>query len=164
VKYQLEEKFDGLDSDTYLAEMIRLYGGLVRHICRNALGDRPEDTDECVSDTFVALWEKTKNGGYDSNAGSVKQYLCGIARNKAIDRYRRLAARPVALPLEGVEESSASLPGTLSEPDIAELLTQSDDETLIAEAVGGMPSPDREIFILRYCYLERVKAKANASS
>jgi RNA polymerase sigma factor (sigma-70 family) len=50
--------------------------------------------------------------------------------------------------------------GALSEPDIAELLAKQDEEALIADAVDGLLSPDREVFILRYCYLERVKAIA----
>jgi RNA polymerase sigma-70 factor (ECF subfamily) len=160
VKYEHEEKFDGLGAEAYLAEVIRLYGGLVRHICRNALGDRPEDIDECVSDSFVALWEKAKGGGYDPEAGDVKQYLCGIARNKAIDRYRKIAARPVTLPLDDADGGAAATPGTLAEPDIAELFAQGDDEALMIEAVGNLPSPGREIFVLRYYYLERVKAIA----
>jgi RNA polymerase sigma-70 factor (ECF subfamily) len=160
VKHEYEEKFGGLGAEAYLAEVIRRYGGLVRHICRNALGNRPEDIDECVSDSFVALWEKAKGGGYDQDAGDVKQYLCGIARNKAIDRYRKLAARPVTLPLNDADGGAAAAPGTLAEPDIAELFAQGDDEALMIEAVGNLPSPGREIFVLRYYYLERVKAIA----
>jgi RNA polymerase sigma-70 factor (ECF subfamily) len=160
VKEKQEERFESLDANAYLTQVIRQYGGLVRHICRNALGDRPEDIDECVSDSFVALWLKAKSGGYDPDAGDVKPYLCGIARNKAIDRYRRLAAQPVPLSLEDAESSGISRLGTLSEPDIAELLAQSDDAAFIAEAVGDLPSPSREIFVLRYCYLERVKSIA----
>jgi RNA polymerase sigma-70 factor (ECF subfamily) len=160
VKYEHEEKFGGLDAEACLGEVIRLYGGLVRHICRNALGDRPEDIDECVSDSFVALWEKAKGGGYEPEAGDVKSYLCGIARNKAIDRYRKIAARPVTLPLDDAVEDGTATPGTLSEPDIAELFAQGDDEALMIEAVGNLPSPGREIFVLRYYYLERVKAIA----
>jgi RNA polymerase sigma-70 factor (ECF subfamily) len=160
VRHEHEEKFDGLDAEAYLAEVIRLYGGLVRHICRNALGDRPEDVDECVSDSFVALWEKAKGGGYDPNTGDVKQYLCGIARNKAIDRYRKIIARPATLALSDADEGVMMSSGTLSEPDIAELLAKGDDEALMVEAVGNLPSPDREIFVLRYFYLDRVKAIA----
>jgi RNA polymerase sigma-70 factor (ECF subfamily) len=148
------------DANTYLAEMIRLYGGLVRHICRNALGDRNEDVDECTSDVFVALWQKACSDCFDMSADEIKPYLCGIARNKAIDRYRKLMAQPSAIPIDGAEAGSAPPDSALSEPDIAEMFAKSDDEALIAEAVGGLPSPDREVFILRYCYLERVKAIA----
>ncbi|MDR2162550.1 MAG: sigma-70 family RNA polymerase sigma factor [Clostridiales Family XIII bacterium] len=159
VKSMLEERPAGPDANTYLPEMIRLYGGLVRHICRNALGDRPEDIDECVSDVFVALWEKVRSGGYDPDVQGVKQYLCGIARNKAISRYRKVAARPQALPLDGVDEGAAAH-GVLAEPDVAELLARGDDEAMLAEAVASLPPRERDVFILRYCYLERVKAIA----
>jgi RNA polymerase sigma-70 factor (ECF subfamily) len=156
-----EKQQGGQDADAYLAEMIRRYGGLVRHICRNALGDRPEDIDECVSDAFAALWERTVRGGVDPDLGDVKRYLCGIARNKAIDRYRKLAARPLTLPLDDAGADGSAAAGALSEPDIAELLARNDQEALLAGAVGSLPSPDREVFILRYYYMERVKAIAD---
>jgi RNA polymerase sigma-70 factor (ECF subfamily) len=161
VKNIFEKQQDGQGADAYLAEMIRRYGGLVRHICRNALGDRPEDIDECVSDAFAALWERTSRGGMDPDLRDVKRYLCGIARNKAIDRYRKLAARPLTLPLDDAEADGSAAAGALSEPDIAELIARNDQEALLADAVGSLPSPDREVFILRYYYLERVKAIAD---
>jgi RNA polymerase sigma-70 factor (ECF subfamily) len=154
-----EKRLEGPDANTYLAEMIRLYGGLVRHICRNALGDRPEDIDECVSDVFVALWENVTSGRCDPRAQGVKQYLCGIARNKAIDRYRKLAARP-AVSLDEVEAGGLPLRETLSEPDFAETLARGDDAEALAEAVAALPPKSREVFVLRYCYLERVGAIA----
>jgi RNA polymerase sigma-70 factor (ECF subfamily) len=160
LEHKFGEKRGGSDANAYLAEMIRRYGGLVRHICRNALGDRPEDVDECVSDAFTALWEKAESGGYDPGAGEVKHYLCGIARNKAIDRYRKLAARPATVPISDAEAGGAAETSALSAPDIAELIEREDEASLIADAVDGLPSPDREVFILRYCYLERVKAIA----
>jgi RNA polymerase sigma-70 factor (ECF subfamily) len=169
--------------EAYLAEMIRLYGGLVRHICRNALGNNEADVDECVSDVFVALWQKVSGGadlpgaarnadgadsagaahGADGEAGqsAIKSYICGIARHKAIDRYRKLTARPATVSISDAYDGGAALGETLSEPDVAELFARGHDEAVIAKAVDGLPPTDREIFILRYYYMERVKSIAD---
>ena len=43
---------------------------------------RPQDVEECVADAFIRLWQR---GDYTAQAGTLKAYLCGIARNAAID-------------------------------------------------------------------------------
>jgi RNA polymerase sigma-70 factor (ECF subfamily) len=65
-----------------------LFGSLVRF-----LGDR-EAAAEVSQDAFMALWRRA--GQFDAAAGSLSSWLLGIARNRAIDRYRAEGRRPNA--------------------------------------------------------------------
>ena len=57
-----------------------------------------QDAEECVADAFIYLWEHPDK--FDPGKGSLKSWLCMVARCKAIDRYRTLS-RHSTVPLEG---------------------------------------------------------------
>lgn len=82
----------------------QLFGSVVRF-----LGDR-EAAAEVVQDAFLALWRRA--GQFDATAGSLSAWLLGIARNRAIDRFRADARRAASrsIPL------SALLPDERDEP------------------------------------------------
>jgi RNA polymerase sigma-70 factor (ECF subfamily) len=63
-----------------------LFGSLVRF-----LGDR-EAAAEVTQDAFMALWRRAAQ--FDAAAGSLSSWLLGIARNRAIDRFRAEGRRP----------------------------------------------------------------------
>ena len=48
-----------------------------------------QDTEECVQDFFVKLWKTIPT--YNEKLGNFETWLLTIARNFAIDRYRKLA-------------------------------------------------------------------------
>ena len=56
-----------------------------------------QDVEECVADTFIYLWEHPEK--FDPEKGSLKSWLCIVARSRAIDRFREITRRGV-LPLE----------------------------------------------------------------
>ena len=66
----------------------QLFGAVVRF-----LGDR-EAAAEVVQDAFLALWRRTAQ--FDAAAGSLSAWLFGIARHRAIDRFRADARRVAA--------------------------------------------------------------------
>ena len=47
-----------------------------------------KDIEECISDTFVNLWQNPK--AYDPQKGSLKTYLAIIAKRRALDKYRQI--------------------------------------------------------------------------
>src|SRR5215211_3104908 len=62
-----------------------LFGSVVRFV-----GDR-EAAAEVVQDAFMALWRRARQ--FDPRAGTLLNWLLGIARNRAIDRYRAESRR-----------------------------------------------------------------------
>jgi len=159
-----------------LSDAIHRHGALVRHICRNILGDRSEDVEECAVDVFTAYWISTRRSeeaeggkrvGFDPGSGSLENYLCGIARHKALDRYRKISGQPVFYPLDAQRTNDdgdsyeQQLPESLLfDPDFAAQLDGARAAELLVEALNGLSEQDRKIFVLRYWYVERIKAIA----
>ena len=133
--------------------LLTRYGGSVKGVVQSVLGaSRPQDVEECVADAFIRLWQR---GGYTAQAGTLKAYLCGIARNAAIDRRRAIARQGGALaPLS--DDTPAP------EPDFEDAFSRAHNTALVRQAVQALPSPDREIFERRYFRREREREIAAA--
>ena len=66
-----------------LEDLMRMYGALVLHVIRQVLGsDRPGDVEECATDVWLAVWQKTAL--YDPDRSSLKTWVCMLARHRAI--------------------------------------------------------------------------------
>ena len=77
------------DESTY-QELFQAYAKLLWTVAGGVLGScagAEQDIEECVSDAFITLWNHPEK--YDPSRGSLKSYLCRIAKNKAIDIWRR---------------------------------------------------------------------------
>jgi RNA polymerase sigma-70 factor (ECF subfamily) len=103
----------------------QLFGSLVRF-----LGDR-EAAAEVVQDAFLALWRRAAQ--FDAAAGSLSAWLFGIARHRAIDRFRsdarRASSRSVPL--------SALLPDERGEPARAGVLPDVPASSLLDAGPGS---------------------------
>ena len=58
------------------------YGALCRSVAQRLLAD-PRDTEECVSDTYLRVW----NAIPPERPRSLRAYLARVTRNLALDRY-----------------------------------------------------------------------------
>ena len=126
-----------------LQAMIRDYGALVLFVVRGILSGCPaEDVEECVSDTFLYIYENRQR--LDFRRGSVKAYLCTVARSKALDRVRRLRRERIE-PKE--PEQLKNLSAYPSAEEIA--LSNVERETLI-DGILALGEPDSRILLCRY--------------
>ena len=123
---------------------INQYGNSVKTICKAILvGFSEEDVEEAVSDTFVGLWKAVDKIKSDRETG-LKEYLYGIARKTALNRRRKLAKQHTTQNIEdSVEVASVE--------DLEKNVKDKVDCRIIYELINAMKSPDKEIFILRYC-------------
>lgn len=134
-----------------LETAIDLYGGAVKTICTNILGfDHFADVEECLSDVFVDLWKNVE--GYKKEKGSLKSYVYAIARHKAIDRLRmnRKSRRDSVLDQEDMQVHI----------NFTDEMANKINATILQEVIDELPSPDKEIFIYRYYFYEKVKTIA----
>lgn len=143
---QLHEEKDLLqilrrDPQMGLKEILSRYGGVLHGIVRRILPDE-RDVEECLSDVLVTCWRKAET--LEEENSNLRAWLIVTARNKALDRYRRLRRETV----EPLPEDFELIADELVEP------RQSEAEALIAELVEGLQPPDREIFIRRYYGLQ----------
>jgi len=100
-----------------------------------------EDVEECVSECYISLWEHPQK--YNPSRGTIKTYLCILARSKALDMIRKLN-KIVFVPYD---ETS-----NLDETDIGDLLADKELIKKILLYANELKTIDREIFLLRYVY------------
>lgn len=61
---------------------------IASYINKFGLSDKGIDVDDVMGDTIIGLLENIKKGHFDSNRGSLLNFVMGIARNKAQDALR----------------------------------------------------------------------------
>lgn len=64
------------------------YGRLVRQIAGNILCNR-QDVEECINDIYLATWDTIP----PNRPGQLVAYVCRIAKNLSITRYRHNCAK-----------------------------------------------------------------------
>lgn len=69
-----------------LEEMIGAFGSSVYGAALRVVAE-PSYAQEVAQDTFLALWRRP--GAFDPDRGTLLRFLCGVARNKAVDLVRR---------------------------------------------------------------------------
>lgn len=139
-----------------LSYAIDLYGGTVKWIILKMLGScNSQDIEECMSDVFVKLWKNIDNFNANRNI-TLKSYLYGIARHTAIDYLRKTKSHIDVIPIEE-NDIGFSI-------DFADQIAKETNSRILQEAVEALPEPDRNIFILRYYFQERINSIAESLS
>ncbi len=117
--------------------LIKQYGGLIYAVVKRSLAGFSEtDIEACVSDTFSEFYLDLNK--FDSTKGSIKAWLCVIARHNAVD----LARKNPPLPLDDeLNASDTSLESDLEEHEM---------RRAVLKAVKSLDEPDREILLPKY--------------
>lgn len=110
-----------------------------------------QDVEECIADVFIDLWEHPDK--FEPDRGSLKSWLCMVARCKAIDRYRTLSKHST-VPLEG-----AMMAGRMGMQDA---LMQEETKRELVAAVNALADIERDILIRRYYYEQKPREIARA--
>ena len=125
---------------------INKYSRLLWKIVQASLGRFAcdEEIEECVADVFIHLWQNPDK--YDEGRGTLKNYLCILARSKAHDKYRQLC-RSITDSLDAAEYISGEdiLNGIISREDAAQLNA----------AIDTLGEADREIILRRYYHRQK---------
>ena len=130
-----------------------IYGSLVRF-----LGDR-ESAEDVVQETYLALWQRAQQ--FDPRAGTLLGWLLGIARHKAIDRWRAASRRPkVVAPWTNRGDAPARDPAALPDAHAVGTATTDDDpeaaaardwtRSVVRTALSTMPDLERQVLQLAY--------------
>lgn len=134
-----------------LACLIEAYGKYVASIIYGVSGCRKEDAEEMAADVFVSFWNHAE--GFDENR-SVKPWLREMARNIAIDRYRKDAKKEGSIPLELLGEFPTK------QDDLEEHL----QKEMLEQAVLELKESDRRIFLAFYYENKKIKEIAEEFS
>ena len=127
------------------------YGAYLTKVAYNILADL-EDSQECVSDTYLAAWRSMP----DNRPKVLRTYLSKITRQVSIDLFRRRSrmkryASEYAVSLEELGDSFTD--GRTPETEL--------DAKLLADAVNrflrSLPDDARNTFIGRYYFFDSLK-------
>jgi RNA polymerase sigma-70 factor (ECF subfamily) len=125
-----------------LRTAIDRFGPLVLATARRVVNERSL-AEEVAQDTFVALWRRP--GAYDSERGSLRAFLLGVARNKAVDLVRRERARRRTVETLLAEAAPASA-GVPTDESIADV----DARDQVLTALDKLSVVQREAILLAY--------------
>lgn len=136
-----------LRSETAIVETDRKYGKYCFTIADNILANR-EDSEESVSDTYMAAWKSIP----PRRPGVLATYLGKITRRIAIDRWRARSAEKrgggeVIFALEELEDCIPA-PGN---PEAT--LMKKEISRVVNRFLDTLPRQERTVFLLRYWYL-----------
>jgi RNA polymerase sigma-70 factor, ECF subfamily len=120
-------------------ELHRRHARHVLMLARKLCAGR-ELAEEVAQEAFISLWRGAH--AYRPGAGSVRTWLSSMVRNRAIDAWRRAAARPVEVEAfdEGADQLRGAVYADVPSPERATVLS------LIAE----LPAPQKEAVFLAY--------------
>ena len=135
-------------SEQALTLLAHKFGPRLLHTARNILGDS-QDAEECVSDTYLALWNAIPPSRPDPLAG----FVFKTGRNLALKRLRHNTAEKRNSQYDlSLEELSGCIPGSsLEEALSARALGQAIDRFLTA-----LPRESRIMFLRRYWFGDSV--------
>lgn len=134
--------------DAALGELYDRYGKTLYALAL-AIVREPADAEEVVVDAFGQAWRQA--GAFDPLRGSVGAWLATIARSRALDTVRargrraRAHERAAQLSDEGLATPVAALG-----PDPARGAERGEARRLVAEALAGLPEPQRVAIQLAY--------------
>jgi len=126
------------------------------------LSDR-ETAAEVVQEAYLAVWRQADR--YERECGTLVGWILAIARNRAIDRLRAAARRPIIVhaspPAEGASDIDADAEDRLFASG-RPVMTPSEDHdpeaaaarqwlmAVVRTALGGMPPHERQVLELAY--------------
>lgn len=130
-----------------LTQLQAKYEGLCRRIAGSVLSSS-EDVEECVSDTFLAVWNRIP----PEDPASLTAYISRIARNIAHDRldYNTAAIRDSRMNI-CLSELEGCLPGGADPAQLAEAKVIGD---AINRFLATVSREDRILFVRRYFYFD----------
>lgn len=139
-------------SEQAIGALMTRFGAPLHRICMNILGDA-QDAQECVSDTYLAVW----NAIPPKRPEPLSPYVCRVGKNIAIKRLRSNTAQKRNsqhdLSLEELEPylGAAALDETLSAQELGRLINA---------FLDTVKRDNRILFLRRYWFGDSIAAIA----
>lgn len=149
-----DEKIIGLywarDEDA-IKETSSKYGRLCNFIANNILSNH-EDSEECVNDTYFAVW----NAIPTQHPSRFSVFVSRITRNLALKRYEYIsAAKRNPSAVTSLDELGDCVSGT---DNIESEIEKKHVETAIGQFLWRQSDEKRNVFIRRYWYFDSIES------
>jgi len=131
-----------------LEALYERYGSTVLGVSVKIVGDQAL-AEDLLQETFWRVWKSA--GTFQPERGTFTSWLFRIARNLAIDAYRRRNVRPQAL---NVEDAAEPILETMpdSEMDVAEQTQSILKNRQVRNALESLPLLQRQVIEMAYFY------------
>ena len=132
------------------------YGKLCHSIAYNILNNR-EDSEECVNDTYVGVW----NAIPPTRPNNFMAFICKIARNLSLKRleFTKREKRSADI-IISFEELAAVLPDERYAPNISD----EDIGKVISEFLRNQKEDAKNVFIRKYYFFDSISEIAKRYS
>ncbi len=141
-----------------LSALMDQYTGLVCTVIKGIFGAytcfSAEDIEECASDVFYDFYKNIEN--FRPEIGSIKAYLCAIAKHKAIDTVRKRACENTFVSLDSDEEF-LQIEGDFA---VEEAFFGAEEQKMLFAEIKALGEPDSEIIVRKFFLREPAKAIA----
>lgn len=122
------------------------YGKLCHRIAYNILGCA-EDSEECVNDTYVGVW----NSVPPARPSNFLAFVCGITRNLSLKRIESMTRQKRA---GGITASIDELADILPDERIADGVGEGDISRAISDFLRAEKQDVRNVFIRKYYFFD----------
>jgi len=144
-------------SEQAITETEQKYGRYC-HIIAYIILENSEDSEECVNDTWMSVW----NAMPDKRPDRLGPFLARITRNFALTKIVRRTAKKrgggeTALALEKLDECLSS------DYDLEKEIEDRELSRIIDAFVGNLPVEEQIVFISCYWYMASVKETSEKS-
>ena len=136
-----------------LDALTKKFGRRLLYTAMNILGN-PEDAEEAVNDTYIALWDTIPPEKPDPLAG----YVHRTGRNVALNKRRHLAAQKRN---SQYDVSLEELAGILPAPSFEEMMDARELGQAIDRFLDAVSRENRVLFLRRYWFGDSVKELAH---
>ena len=133
-------------SQKAILELSAKYEKIIYKIAENALHNH-EDAEECVNDTYLGVW----NAIPPQRPKSLLAFVCRIARNISINRYKRDPFRKRGVYDVCFDELQECIPSTET---VEERYDANELSRLIDEFLDTLDRKNRMVFVRRYYYMD----------
>ena len=131
-----------------LAALSEKYGHRLQRLARNILTD-PQDAQECLNDTYLALWNTIPPNRPDP----IAPYALRICKNIATSRLRRR----LAIKRSGYEVALEELAEAIGVESLEQILDANALGDAIDSFLAAQTKENRVIFLRRYWYGDAVQ-------
>lgn len=143
-----------------LSILAEKYEKLLIYIVAGILGNRVQDIEECVNDTYLKFWKNART--YDVKKASIATYLKVIARNTALNRLRDIRRHEEKTHHE--DFSDIALTYADHNQNIENQIAGKEKVEHLSKVIATLSEKERELVLRKYFYIQSSKVIAEAMS
>ena len=132
-----------------LEALARKFGGRLSALAQNILSS-PRDAEECVNDTYLALWNTIPPQQPDP----LVAYACKVCRNISL---KRLRANTAQMRCSAYDLSLDELAGCIPDSAFAETVEARELGRVIGRFLDSQSRENRRLFLRRYWFGDSVR-------